>query len=123
MLCCVPRLCRLLKRHFKGAYGSWSSPSVAHIHEQSLCCRDFHASDYDTLSALDEGAPARPRRCLSEAALKSIPSHIHPERPPLGVARPAPGAAGMVTSAPCAYLQLTRICAQHFSSLAVMRSS
>ena len=53
--------------------------------------REFRPSDYELLSALDEAEPGAPRHGLPEAALASLPSHIHPAPPP--PAAPAPPAA------------------------------
>ena len=63
------------------------------------CVRDFESSDYELLSALDEPGQAQPRRRLPEAALASLPSHIHPAPPPpAGTGPPLPCAAGLPCS-------------------------
>lgn len=50
--------------------------------------RDFQSSDYEMLSALDEPGQGQPRRRLPEAALASLPSHVHPGPLPPAVAGP-----------------------------------
>ncbi len=72
--------------------------------------REFRPSDYELLSALDEAEPGAPRHGLPEAALASLPSHIHPAPPP--PAAPAPPAAGPAGAlAPRAAAPMREACA------------
>ena len=79
--------------------GSWSSPRRSVFDTSCAIVRDFQSSDYEMLSALDEPGQGQPRRRLPEAALASLPSHVHPgPLPPAVAGPPLLGAAGLPCS-------------------------